>query len=59
MRDSKLDDLERITTALRKSGSRARGYVEGLLLDEMPPQFEGVPTPLLKGFLKKLLEQLG
>ena len=59
MRDSKLDEAEKIVDLLKHAGARPRDYIEGLMLDEMPPQFEGIPTPLLKGFLRKLLERLG
>ena len=58
MRDSKLDQADRTAARLKSSGSGARDYVQGLILDEMPPPVEGVPPPLVKGFLKKLLEQL-
>ena len=58
MRDSKLDQAESATARLRKAGPRARDYVEGLLLDEMPPQVENVPPPLVQGFLKNLLARL-
>ena len=58
MRDSKLDEADRTAARLKSSGSGARDYVQGLILDEMPPPVEGVPPPLVKGFLKKLLEQL-
>lgn len=58
MRDSRLDDAERIAVDLGKAGVRARDYVQGLLLDQMPPQIEGVPQPLAQGFLKALLERL-
>ncbi|MFQ5592275.1 MAG: hypothetical protein ACE5HE_14020 [Phycisphaerae bacterium] len=58
MRDSKLDVADRAATRLKRAGSGARDYVQGLILDEMPPQVERVPTPLAQGFLKKLLEKL-
>ncbi len=58
MRESKLDEADRIAARLKGTGTRARDYVQGLVLDEMPPQIEGVPTPLVQGFLKKLLERL-
>ena len=58
MRDSKLDDAERIAVDLDKAGVRACDYVQGLMLDQMPPKMEGVPQPLVQGFLKALLERL-
>ena len=58
MRDSKLDQAERIAADLDKAGVRGRDYVQGLMLDQMPPQITGVPQPLVQGFLKALLERL-
>ncbi len=59
MRDSKLDAAEAAATRLRSAGARARDYVQGLLVDEIPPEFENVPAPVVQGFLKALLSQLG
>jgi hypothetical protein len=59
MRDSKLDAAEAAVSRMRRIGTRARDFVEGLFLDEMPPEFENVPPPVAKGFLKRLLDQLG
>lgn len=59
MHGSKLDEAEKIVSRLKRSGSRARDYVDGLYLDQMPPQMSGIPGPLIKGFLKALLERLG
>ncbi len=58
MRDSKLDDADRVAGKLKRVGPRARDYVEGLLLDPTPPPFQGVPKPLVQGFLKALLQRL-
>lgn len=58
MRDSKLDDAERIVARLKRTGHRARDYVEALSIDEMPPEIENVPPPLIQAFLKKLLDRL-
>lgn len=58
MRDSKLDDAERVASKLKRSGSRARDYVEGLMLDPTPPPIGNVPRPLLNGFLKSLAARL-
>lgn len=54
MHDSKLDEAEAAAAKLKQAGTRARDYIEGLLLDEMPPQFDDVPPPLVRGFLKTL-----
>ncbi|MHC4696950.1 MAG: hypothetical protein ACYTFA_09420 [Planctomycetota bacterium] len=59
MRDSKLDEAEQTVARLKSTGTRARDHVQGLINDEMPPQVEGVPPPLVQGFLKKLLDSLG
>lgn len=59
MRDSKLQDAERVLARLKRGGSRAKDYVEGLLLDPTPPPIGNVPKPLLMGFLKSLLGRLG
>ncbi len=58
MRDSKLDEADRIARQLKRAGARARDHVEGMLLDPTPPPIEGVPRPLVQGFLKALLERL-
>lgn len=58
MRDSKLEEADRIAGKLKRAGPRARDYVEGLLLDPTPPPIVGVPRPLVQGFLKALLERL-
>ena len=58
MRDSKLDEAEEVVAVLKQAGTRARDYVEGLLLDEMSPPMPGVAPPLQKGFLKNLLARL-
>ena len=58
MRDSKLEEADRVAGKLKRVGPRARDYVEGLLLDPTPPPIEGVPRPLVQGILKALLERL-
>jgi hypothetical protein len=58
MRDSKLQDAERVLNRLKRAGARARDYVEGLMLDPTPPPIGNVPKPLLHGFLKSLLSRL-
>lgn len=59
MRDSKLDVAESAAARLNKSGARARDYVEGLMLDEIPPQIGNMPPALVQGLLKTLLGRLG
>lgn len=58
MRDSKLEEADRVVERLKKAGPRGRDYVEGLMLDQMPPKIENVPPPLMQGFLKALLGRL-
>jgi len=58
MKASKLDEADKIAARLKRAGPRAKDYVEGLLLDPTPPPIEGVPKPLVMGFLKALLERL-
>ena len=58
MRDSKLDDAERVIRTLKSAGARAADYVEGLMLDPAPPPLGNVPKPLMMGFLKSLLGRL-
>lgn len=59
MRDSKLNDADQAVVELSKAGKRSKDYVQGLIVDEMPPQIDNVPPPLLKGFLKTLLGRIG
>lgn len=58
MRDSNLDDAEAAAARLKKVGTRGRDYVQGLIVDEMLPDFPDVPTPLVRGFLKALASRL-
>jgi hypothetical protein len=58
MHTSKLDEAERVVARLKRAGSRARDYVDGLYLDQIPPQIGNVPPPLAKAFLKTLLDRL-
>lgn len=58
MRDSKLDQAEAAAGRLRKAGARARDYVQGLMVDEIPPKVANVPPALVQGFLKTLLARL-
>ena len=58
MRDSKLDQADQAVALLKRGGERSLDFVQGLLVDEMPPQVENVPPPVLTGFLKTLLGRL-
>lgn len=59
MRDSKLDDADRIAKQLRADRRRTKAAVQQLMLDEIPPASLGdIPPPLLKGFLKNLQGRL-
>lgn len=59
MRDSKLEDADRVVAKLKRAGGKARDYVEGLLLDPTPPPIGNLPKPLVQGFLKALSQRLG
>lgn len=58
MHGSNLEEAEAAAIRLGRAGQRAKDYVEGLTLDEVPPSFASVPPPLAKGFLKALLNRL-
>ena len=58
MRDSELAEAEAAAARLKAAGTRARDYVQGLLIDELVPEFENVPSPLVHGFLKPLVSRL-
>jgi DNA-directed RNA polymerase subunit RPC12/RpoP len=58
MRDSKLEQADKAVGKLARAGARARDYVQGLMIDEMPLPIDNVPPPVLKGFLKSLLGRL-
>jgi len=59
MRASQLDVADRVAKELKRTGSKARDYVEGIMLDPAPPPLGNVPKPLLLGFLKQLVQRLG
>jgi hypothetical protein len=59
MRDSKLAEADKVVARLKKMGDRARDYVEGLVIDQMPLEVEDVPEPVVQGFLRTLLSRLG
>ncbi|MCH7631942.1 MAG: hypothetical protein IIB59_01910 [Planctomycetes bacterium] len=59
MRDSKLDDADKLAARLKRAGPSARDYVDRLMLDPSPPPIGDLPKPLLHGFLKALLQRLG
>ncbi len=58
MRDSKLDQADAAVAQLKRSAQRAKDYIENAMVDELPPQIDGVPPPVIKGFLKTLLGRL-
>lgn len=59
MHASKLEEASAASARLKRGGSGVRDQIKDLLDDETPPQFGNVPQPLVKGFLKKLLSELG
>ncbi len=58
MRDSKLETVEELIRQLRRVRHRTRDYVQGRIVDEMASPIGDVPEPLVKGFLKALLERM-
>ena len=59
MKDSELDQADRIAGKLKGAADRTREEVQRLMVDEMQaPGLEDVPPGLYKGFLKALLERL-
>lgn len=58
MRDSKLEKADAAVARLKRAGQRARDYVQGMMVDEMPLEVDNVPPPVVKGLLKSLLGQL-
>ncbi len=59
MRDSKLEDAQNVVDRMRKAGKPALLYVEKLAQRDAPLKIENVPPPLVKGFIKTLLADLG
>jgi len=59
MRDSKLEDAQAVVDRMRKAGKPALDYVEKLAQRDGPVKIENVPPPLAKGFINKLLSDLG
>jgi len=58
MHRSQLEEADSAAARLRRTGVRGRDYVQGLLMDEIPPEYKGIPQPLVHGFLKALLSRL-
>ena len=58
MRDSKLEQADAAAARLKRGGQRARDYVQGMMVDEMPLEIDKVPPPVVKGLLKSLLSRL-
>ena len=58
MRDSKLDQADAAANRLKTTGQDARGYIQRLMEGQSPLEVEGVPPPVVKGFLKALLDRL-
>jgi hypothetical protein len=58
MHVSKLDEADQVVIRLKKTGQRAQDFVQGTMLDELPLAVEGVPPPLVQGFLKALMARL-
>ena len=59
MRDSKLEAAEAAAERLKSAGREARIQVKKLAGGDGVPAIEGVPPPVVQGFLKNLLQRLG
>lgn len=58
MHQSKLDDAQSAVKALKRAGSAVRGELRKTI-QTSPPTIQGIPDPLVAGFLKMLLDDLG
>jgi hypothetical protein len=58
MGNSQFEDAEAVVARLRGVGKKAREYVQGLLVDQMPPKFGKVSPQIAKNFLKALSDRL-
>jgi hypothetical protein len=58
MRDSKLEVADEVVARLKRNANKAGDYIDGIMVDATPPDFEGLPTPLVHGFLKTLKGRL-
>lgn len=58
MRDSKLEAADEVVAQLKKNANKAADYIDGIMVDATPPDFDGLPKPLVHGFLKTLKGRL-
>jgi len=58
MRDSKLEAADQVVAQLKRNAKKATDYIDGIMVDATPPDFEGLPKPLVHGFLKTLKGRL-
>ena len=58
MHESKLDDAQSAVKALKRAGAAARDQLRETV-KTAPPKIQGIPDPLVAGFLKTLLSDLG
>ena len=56
---SKLDEAESAASRLKSAGTVARDYINAQLVDELADIDGDIPAPVVKGFLKTLLGQIG
>ncbi len=56
---SKLDEAEKAAGRLKSAGAIARDYINAQLVDELADINGDIPAPVVKGFLKTLLGQIG
>lgn len=58
MHQSKLDDAQSAVKALKRAGAAVRDQLRETV-KTAPPKIQGIPDPLVAGFLKTLLSDLG
>ncbi len=58
MHGSDLKMADRVVSRLRQRPGAARDYIQGMMVDQLGIRVEGIPTPLIQGFLKNLLTRI-
>ncbi len=58
MRDSKLEIADEVVAQLKRNANKANDYIDGVMVDATPPDFDGLPKPLVHGFLNTLKGRL-
>lgn len=58
MRDSELDVADQVVSQLKGEAKKVVDYINGIMVDPAPPDFDDMPKPLVHGFLKTLKGRL-